>query len=667
MKQDWRDNWEWRVEIFLIIILSAVTYLPLIDQIGYVNDDWYLMYSAGAYGPKSFIDIFSVDRPLRALVMMPAYTLFGGNPLYYNLSAYIFRLLSALAFFWLLKMLWPRQSRSLLLASLLYLIYPGFLSQYNGIDYQSQMVSLVAAMLSIALSVKVVFTDHLWKKIVLLIISTALGWLYLGLVEYFIGFEVLRVASLFLVSYRGNRLWKDKILQGIRQWLPNIFIPLVFLIWRVFLFQSDRGATNIDVQFEQVKLHPIQTLYYWTIHVLQDLVDVTLTAWVIPLMQLMPYIQRWGIVLVLITAVLFTFMLFILRDGDTQHNVKDSFFHEAIIVGMIMAICGLVPVIMVNREVAFPFFSRYALASSVGVALFFAALISKLNRRALQYGIITLLFIVSMFTHHANAAKAAQTTASTSRFWWQVAWRVPQLEKNTTLIVNYPDTVLEEDYFIWGPANLIYYPEKINDEYIQPGVYAAILNKDTVEKVLARERQEYDKRKTIVTYANYRNILVMTQLGSNSCVHVLDGMYLEYSKDEWDLILQVGPYSEIEHVLADETPHTPPTVVFGPEPSHGWCYYYEKATLARQRGEWNQVLEIGSQAFSQNFKPKDPIEWMPFLQAYAMTGNIERLIELAPIITSDPYIYRQACQILGSMENISNEVSEAINSLYCLE
>jgi len=244
---------------------------------------------------------------------------------------------------------------------------------------------------------------------------------------------------------------------------------------------------------------------------------------------------------------------------------------------------------------------------------------------------------------------------------------VPQLEKNTTLIANYPGVSLEEDYFIWGPANLIYYPEKQNPENIQPGVYAALLSRDTIEKVHARERQEYDKRKTIVTYTNYRNILVLTQPGVNSCVHVLDGMRPEYSTGEWDFIREVGSYSEIEHVLADETPHTPPTVVFGPEPDHGWCYYYQKADLARQRGEWEKVLEFGEQAFGRGFEPKDPIEWMPFLQAYSVTGNIDRLIELAPIVTADPYISAQVCQILGETPGLSDAVREAVNSLYCAE
>jgi hypothetical protein len=35
---------------------------------------------------------------------------------------------------------------------------------------------------------------------------------------------------------------------------------------------------------------------------------------------------------------------------------------------------------------------------------------------------------------------------------------------------DYPGPVpIEEDYFIWGPANLIYYPEKQNEKNIQPG------------------------------------------------------------------------------------------------------------------------------------------------------------------------------------------------------
>src|SRR5204862_3700107 len=114
--------------------------------------------------------------------------------------------------------------------------------------------------------------------------------------------------------------------------------------------------------------------------------------------------------------------------------------------------------------------------------------------------------------------------------------RVPQFQPRTTLIGNYPAGAIEEDYFIWGPANLIYYPEKQNLENIQPTLFASVLNKDTVMKVLIRERQQYDIRKTIVTYPNYRNILILSQPSPSSCVQIINGLQPEFSQRELDAI-----------------------------------------------------------------------------------------------------------------------------------
>jgi hypothetical protein len=188
-----------------------------------------------------------------------------------------------------------------------------------------------------------------------------------------------------------------------------------------------------------------------------------------------------------------------------------------------------------------------------------------------------------------------------------------------------------------------------------------------VIKVLARERQKYDIRKNIVTYPNHRNILIFTQPSTNSCIHVLNGSEPEFSSSDPDSIRVIGPYSEIERVLTNEAAHVPPAAVFGAEPQQDWCYYYEKADLARQRGQWDEVIDLGREAFEAGLAPKDNIEWMPFLQAYAQAAEAERLKELAPIVTSDPYIAQQACEIIGSMPSLSGEVSEIIGSLYCME
>ena len=654
------------LDALLLLVVAGLAYLPLVAAFGYFNDDWYLMYSASAYGPNAFVDIFSVDRPGRALVMIPAYVLFGANPIYYNLSAFVFRVMGGLALLWVLNMIWPSKRTATTLMSLLFVIYPGFLSQPNAIDYQSHLLGLAAALGSMALTLKAILSEGYLNKAIWHVLSILLGWLSLSQMEWYIGFEFFRWACVFLLASRGRGTLLQKAVRAIRYAYPSLAVPVFFLVWRLFFFQSERAATDTNVQFELFRLYPIQTMYHWGVQVLQDLFDVLLAAWVLPLSQLMGYIQWWGAVL----AILVIGMMFFVfsKDENLNHETSQSdILREGLFLGLFTAIAGLIPIAMVNREVAFPAFSRYSLVSSVGVSIFVGRLLMSLNGRILRNAVAAGLVLIAMLTQHANSVKHAQEAAVVRTFWWQVAWRVPQLEPRTTLIGYYPAGATEEDYFVWGPANLIYYPEKQNSENIQPALFASVLNRSTVIKVLGRERQKYDNRKNIVTYPNHRNILLLAQSNPNSCVHVIDGLQPEFSAADGDSIRVIGPYSEIEHVLVDEAPHSPPAVVFGPEPAHDWCYYFEKADLARQRADWDEVLKLGSEAMQKGLAPKDDIEWMPFLQGYARAGEADRLDKIRRLMEpTDPFVIQQACQKLGDLSELSNEVREVVHS-FCTE
>lgn len=656
------------ISVLMLIVVAALAYLPLVNRIGYSHDDWYLMASARAEGADVFHEIYSVDRPLRAYVLAPAYRLFGENVVFYNLSAWAFRVLSALLLLWLLRMLWPGRSGWTFVMALLYMLYPGFLSQYNGIDYQSQLISLALAILSLGLTVYTFFEKRLTHRVFGIALSILLGVIYLGLVEYEVGFEFVRLMLLFVLAGRATYDYRERIFRTLKLWLPYSLILLGFGVWRIFFFQGDRKATDIDVQFETVRLYPLQTVYRWMVQVLQDLYDVMFSAWTIPLSQLTDYIQRWGGIIAVLTAGLILILFMRFGDKNVQEDPSPvSFAREALLLGLFSAIGGLVPIAMVNREVSFPFFSRYSLASSVGVSILIAALLSCVKGRMLRNAIVAGLILIAMLTHHGNAVKYAQETSMYKMFWWQVSWRAPHIQRNTTLIADYPVGGAQEDYFVWGPASLIYYPDKQNPKAIQPGLYAAVLNANSVTKILTRERQQYHNRKNILTYPNFRNILVLTQPTLSSCVHVIDGNRPEHSRNERDSIRVVGPYSEIEHVLTNETSHSPPVLVFGPEPAHEWCYYYEKADLARQRGDWEAVMAIGNEALDKGFFPQDDIEWMPFLQAYAVAGDVHRLTEMASVIAVEPYISRQVCQHISSMQGLSDPVMDVVDSLYCLE
>ena len=269
----------------LLFFVSALIYLPLIDKFGYTHDDWYLMYAAQVKGISIFHTIFSEDRPLRALVMIPAYTTFGGNPLYYNLSSYFFRLLSGIGFLWTLRLLWKKEHTVTLLMALLFLIYPGFLSQPNGIDYLSHLVSLAFATLSLSLTLKAILTENKLHRIVFFLLSIFLGWFYLGLMEYYLGIEVLRFLLILALALRTEGSWLQKTWRAIQQGLPFLLVSLPFIIWRFFIFESERGATDMGKQFSGFLSNPLSQLTLWISHLFEDSISVLFGAWTIPFSQ----------------------------------------------------------------------------------------------------------------------------------------------------------------------------------------------------------------------------------------------------------------------------------------------------------------------------------------------------------------------------------------------
>jgi hypothetical protein len=125
-------------------------------------------------------------------------------------------------------------------------------------------------------------------------------------------------------------------------------------------------------------------------------------------------------------------------------------------------------------------------------------------------------------------------------------------------------------------------------------------------------------------------------------------------------------------------------VVFGPEPARTWCYFFEKAELALQNEDWNAILDLTKDVETQKLHPNERLEWMPFLQAYALSGDEGRFtdtmakiisVEAGPTIASydvpkyNEYNRRQACNVLKSMQEAGQEFSprmqEVITATAC--
>jgi hypothetical protein len=125
---------------------------------------------------------------------------------------------------------------------------------------------------------------------------------------------------------------------------------------------------------------------------------------------------------------------------------------------------------------------------------------------------------------------------------------------------------------------------------------------------------------------------------------VWDPAYPDFSQNEDPIIPLTAPYSNIDQIDVDATAHQPESVFFGNEPAHNWCYYYEKASLARQKGDWQEVARLGKEAAALKYQPADLTEWMPFLEAYANTGQTDLVKQTASSIQKDPAITFSLCR-----------------------
>ncbi len=656
------------LEQIILFIITGLTYLIFVSRFGYFYDDWYLMYAAGANGPSVFWDIFAIDRPLRAIVMIPTYSLFGANPLYYNLTAFFFRFMSGIGFLWILRLVWKDENRLTFFMTLLWVLYPGFLSQPNAIDYLCHITGLVAGMFSIGLTIKAVQSKKLQNKFTFYILSILLGWFYLGQIEWYIGLEFLRFGCLIILAFREDGKFWDKFILFFKTSLIPLVIPSMFLGWRLFYFESERGATDVDLQLGDVLSEPFVFVTKVFSTLWDDTLDVLIRAWITPLLRLKFGLSKtdWllglGIVLLIITL-LWVAHKYISENKKNGRNQKWRW--EVFLLGLGILIAGLMPVILVGRSVDFKSFSRYTLIASIGTALILPLIVSFISNLKLQDIIFSILIGIASLTHYANGFVKASETQSTQNFWWQVSWRIPQLGVGTTLITHYA-VAAEEDYFTWGPANLIYHPESEHEKYVQPAIYALLLDENTIEKVFAREGQDYSERRSIRTYPNYRNILILTQPRPESCVQVIDLRQVELSSYEDERVKQIASYSEADQIELSDTFQTPPLIPFGIEPEHGWCYYYQKASYARQVGDWEQVSVLGDAVFNLELQAQDQIEWMPFIQAYAYSENISRLQEIASMMSKDKLAFQQACQILLTMQ-IESSIKSQADRLFCIQ
>ncbi len=635
--------------LLLIIAAAALAYLPHLMSIGYYRDDWNLIYAAHGQGSQKLIEMYSIDRPGAGYLMAALYQLLGDAVLPYAIAAFIWRTTSAILFHWVIRQLWPQERTSALIGAILFAIYPGFLQQYNPIQYQPHQLNMVASLLSIALTLAAAQSTPLVKKIGLSAGAMLASLVSLSMMEYYIGLEGFRFLALGILAWRSEGKFTTRLMQAVRWYLPYLTTILAFLYWRLFIFVSIRPTTRPDAMLQEYLASPIYQILLTLSELLKDSFEVVFQAWAVPAYQLVASARLREFLIGLAFAAaggLITWAgLKILEkgavDAPQSESVSRSKVEMVFLGAATVVICGI-PIIFGNREVSFSLtMDRFAYPGSVGGVLLLTALLRGWMRQPAQKWAVILLVCTAVLTHYANGNYYANWWQTVRSYWWQLAWRAPQIQPGTVIMAQMPGYPLEEDYEVWGPVNLIYYPDSTGLQ-----ITAEVLNTSTLQDVKMQRSSERNMR-TIEVERDYANLLLLTMPTAQSCLQVVDGANPMLSISEQYRIQLAAPYSKLERIRVDSQPAAPPAAVFGPEPAHAWCYYYQKASLAQQRGDWPEMVRLGNEAREKDLKPIDRVEWLPFLLAYAYTGDVDQARQIIPIMTEERYLGYQLCQYLN--------------------
>jgi hypothetical protein len=645
------------VPVLAVFVLGGLAYLPFAPRFGYYNDDWYLIYAGLSQGSQVFKEVFASDRPFRAYLVGWLFDWFGVNAPLYSYAGYLMRCLGALGVMWIGRLVWPPHKTTALLLALICLVYPGFLDQPNAIDYQSHFWAFTLAIGSIAFSLQAMqaglsrFHRAVW--IALAVIAQVIALL---LMEYYIGLEGLRLALMFaLLSRQETGGWRGRLRLLLGFWLPSLAGAVGFLLWRQFIFQNQRGATDIATMFANLLQSPIRRVISMALSMLQDWLNVIFYAWAVPVynlvfgLSLTERVIAFGLALVTVFLCLALLAWLSRRWQDEDAPVRSGDIKvgvEMALVGFVGVTAALLPVHLGNRQVVFEGFSRFSLPASIGAGLILLGLWQDMfSHTRLRNWLPAFLLGLGVLAHSGNSLQHVAQWEVVRDFWWQVSWRVPQFQPGTVLMADYAGYGIAEDYFIWGPASLIYEAQPDPERDTLP-LAAATLDKRDLVKAIGRE-MDWNDRRGIITDKDFANLLVLAMAKPGSCVHVLDE-FTEVSNQQRFEVIALAPYSHQSRIDLDEPVLVPPAAVFGPEPAQGWCYYFQSASLARQRGDWQAVLRLAQEARRLSLQPGDPLEWMPFILAYAYTGDTASLEALLPSLQEIPFLKLQACRFVHS-------------------
>lgn len=638
----------WAYPLFLLG-LGVLAYGLWISRLGFYWDDFPLAWIARTYGAEGLARYFSTNRPFWGLLYQLTTPILGDQPLHYQVFALFLRVLDGIFLWLLIRLAWPRLEEVGRWAGALLVVYPGFSQQFISLVYGHMLLVLAAFLSSLVFMVLALRGERI--SIPLLALSWLLSAVNLFCMEYYFLPDLARPALIWAVlgagaGFQALTLRRKAVRVGLVS-LPFFVLVVGVMLWRTF----GLGFQTYQPTFAaHLRADPGSALLSLAQRVAVDSWLAAGSAWGLPfdwsrLAELTPRQAQvfWAAAA---AGTLFTLLYLVSarwRAAALSPTRTDWLGFLSFALPVFLLAGGPYWLTGLPITAAFPF-DRFTLSFMSGAALLAAGALAFLPLpRAVKLPVLAAVLGFSCALHYRHSLVYYRDWTTQRTMFWQMTWRIPALLPGTVLLSNELPLEHYSDNSLTAPLNWIYAPENTSRQMSYMLYYPTVrLGRGLPELTPGLPvRQDY----LAAGFTGSTSQVVVFYFQPPGCLRVMDP---EVEADIW-----VVPPSLRETLrLATTAPiqpdgiAVPPAHLYGAEPPRNWCYYFEKADLARQQRDWQAAAALGDQAFALGDYPNDPMERFPFIEAYAHTGSWPRALELTRDTRDIAPLYaRLACKL----------------------
>ena len=609
------------------VILSYGIFIP---WWGLYGDDWIYMWNYHVFGAGSFVDFVAVDRPFSAWIYILTTPIFGENVWPYHLLLLGLRWLSAFLLWKILRIIWPQNRRQTGWVALLFAIYPGFQQQPIAVQFILHFATLDLTLFSIWAMLRSV--QQPGKKRVLTVLGLAASLSIFG-IEYFAGFELLRPVLAWMVL-RDETDRKQRLKRSLLAWLPYLIVFVAFAIWRVFIFAFPTYEPQLIYGLRDA---PLDALTGLAKRILTDFKTVLYGAWRNTLKRPTELLNLTILLGAAAFGLSLLYMAKLAPESSAEENKKRWFefwpVQAFILGGLSLVVVGWpfwVPNVPLN--LTFPW-DRSLLPFMPGACLVLVAGVDVIVRPKAQTVILSGLVALAVGFHFQNALIYRDEWRNLQNYFWQMSWLMPGLQEGTVVISDAIPLWRFSDNDLTPLVNWIYAPGLETGEL----AYKYFDMSTRVGSPLPGLEEglpfSHGYRNTSFTGSTSDVVSIFYQ--APGCMKVLDPAGDMLPANVPETLLETLHLSHVDHIITNGT--AVPPHILGKEPEHSWCYFYTRAALAQHAGEWQTVVEMGQAAETQGFTAEHGFgdEYLPFVEGYARTGNIDQALVLTDKAAQD--------------------------------